>query len=79
MIADCVPDSVMRIKVASHLPTLNHSATDSGILKRQQAQDNCADWLGYDMRGERPQQGTRADPATVPDTKLTAAAGGLDW
>jgi hypothetical protein len=28
--------SVVRIKVASYLATLNHSATDLGILKRQQ-------------------------------------------
>lgn len=32
--------SVVRIKVASYLATLNHSATDLGILKRQQTLEN---------------------------------------
>jgi len=29
--------NVIRIKATSHLATLNHSTTDLGILKRQQA------------------------------------------
>jgi len=32
----------MRIKVTSHLATLNHSAADLGILKRQQALESMA-------------------------------------
>lgn len=37
MIAHCLSVNIMRIKVTSHLVTLNHSATSFGILKRQQA------------------------------------------
>lgn len=37
MIAHCASVNVIRIKSTSHLVTLNHSATDLGILKRQQA------------------------------------------
>ena len=36
MSAHCVSVNVMRIKVTSHLATLNHSAADMGILKLQQ-------------------------------------------
>ena len=36
MISHWVSVSAVRIKVASHLATLNHSAADLGILKRQQ-------------------------------------------
>jgi hypothetical protein len=36
MIAHCVSVNVIRIKVTSHLVTLNHSIPDLGILKRQQ-------------------------------------------
>jgi hypothetical protein len=42
MIAHCVSVNVMRIKVTSHLATLNHSAADLGILKRQQALERVA-------------------------------------
>ena len=34
--------SAVRIKVASHLATLNHFAADLGILKRQRALDHLA-------------------------------------
>jgi hypothetical protein len=37
MTAHCVSVKVIRIKATSHLVTLNHSAADLGILKRQQA------------------------------------------
>lgn len=37
MIAHCVSVKVVRIKVASLLPTLKHSVNDLGILKLQQA------------------------------------------
>ena len=47
MIAHCVSGSVMRMKVASHLVTLNHSTADLGILKRQQA-------LDWGIPSERP-------------------------
>ena len=43
MIFHCASVSVVWIKVASHLATLNHSATDLAILKRQQTLVHCLD------------------------------------
>jgi len=37
MSAHCVSVKVMRIKVTSHLATLNHDEVEMGILKRQQS------------------------------------------
>jgi len=54
MSAHCVSVKVMRIKVTSHLATLNHDEVEMGILKRQQSlagsldrSDSARCWAGH--------------------------------
>lgn len=62
MSAHCVSVKVMRIKVTSHLATLNHYEVEMGILKRQQTLGHVDKW-----RSQR-----RIDVMSMKPRKLSA-------